>query len=891
MRWIGAAGLAAAAAAGCDAPTASPLPAEIRQHSPATLSHRPGEIVGPVVVRVLSEPIQGVPGRNGFRDPVPDVPVSFEVKGWSPRVRSVPADGGAPLERAGAWPPLPPRLLEVEGAQDAARATIANEGLSAVVRTDANGLAAVRVRLGMAVGDFRVRAEIRNVYQQRRDVEFLLVSGVEILDRGREGPPGSRLPVTVQVWRVEAGGAAAPADDGDGGREPAPAEGDGAAASRSLWKAVPEGNRTVYFTLVGGAGSPSAALDKDRDDTNSQGIAKVDLQLGRGSGGRQVLVELKPATEPDDRTAPALSDGVGITRGLVVEHYVLDHWQLGLAVLGGLAFFAVGLRLFGDGLVIQLSPYLHLLTGAFARRRMLGFTGGLGVGAAFLSSSAVLSHLVSFANGGLLSAAAASAILLGANIGKTIVFHLAAFPPVVWAAIPLAALGTVFLVLPGRSGSRSWGQLLLGLGLLFLGWQFLDQAASIMSASPGVKAALASWDPGAGARTTFARLFVLASDCAVAAAVAFVLRNSNLAVAGFFVLAVRGAVSFEMALPAIAGAGIGSAAGALLASLKRNREARRLAASQLVYQSLGALWLLFLTALPAGSSSLVLRLVDWATPGRLLGIEPENPLQHLAVLYTLYHLANGVLFVALDPWIQNLIGAFLPRDPVHEDVKPFRLDSNLVTVPSLALAQATREVGYLGELVRKEIAESFDAFRYLDLNLTDQIARREETIAHLHASVSQYLLRVSENSLSVRDATRLESLQAAAGNFGKIGELGDQLCHSTARLLEEKLSIPEDLARELTEIYELVIAQFENVLHLLENQDPRIEENAIKVGERIAKGASRSENLWVQRLRQLESGAPAAVAVFITRQAYDTLANVAMLLTHVAQRIRILAAR
>src|SRR6185503_4492505 len=183
---------------------------------------------------------------------------------------------------------------------------------------------------------------------------------------------------------------------------------------------------------------------------------------------------------------------------------------------------------------------------------------------------------------------------------------------------------------------------------------------------------------------------------------------------------------------------------------------------------------------------------------------------HVAMIHTIYNLLNGLLCFALAGPLLRLVEKLVPRDPVRDDVKPYHLDPSLIEVPPLALLQASREVTYLTELCRKAIAESFDAFRYRDLKLADQTVRREESIESVHRDVSQYLLRVGENELSRRESSRLQVLQAATGSLVRIGEMGERLRDLTTRELDEELDLPEDAARDLNDIYDLVMGQFDN---------------------------------------------------------------------------------
>ena len=125
--------------------------------------------------------------------------------------------------------------------------------------------------------------------------------------------------------------------------------------------------------------------------------------------------------------------------------------------------------------------------------------------------------------------------------------------------------------------------------------------------------------------------------------------------------------------------------------------------------------------------------------------------------------------------------------------------------------------------------------------------RREQVISDMHREVSQYLVEVCENQLANHDASRLEILQNAAESVARIGTSAEALRELTARKIDEKITTTEELERDLGEVYDLVVAQFGNILTLLNERDVRTEESAVKMVERLAKYSSRINAHWDNR--------------------------------------------
>src|SRR5690606_5302311 len=236
------------------------------------------------------------------------------------------------------------------------------------------------------------------------------------------------------------------------------------------------------------------------------------------------------------------------------------------------------------------------------------------------------------------------------------------------------------------------------------------------------------------------------------------------------------------------------------------------------------------------------------------------------------------------------VDRLFPARPIATAIKPHRLDDRLIPLPSLALRQATREIVYLTELCQKTVAESFDAFRYGDLGLADQVVRREETIGNLQRDVARYLSLVGENPLSRRDARTLHVLQTAASVLPRIAEAAERLHDLTSRRLEEGIEGSEESDRELSEVYDLVMAQFDNVEILLGKQDPRRQENVMKTVERLAKYRSRLEALLRARIEKNATEEREPVQLYLQAliyyEAFDLLFRTAAHLGEISQSMR-----
>ena len=841
-------------------PDVDVTPDKIEIAGPAEQLGDPGEALAqPLEVRVLGPRTQDILGRRGDRQPAAGVPVTFSVEAALKKgVEKPPSDGDfLPEVEAGedvpvtATPPSPYCFLTV--ARTGAEPT-GNRGFYRVtVRTDERGTARAHLNLGALNGETRIEASIR---KKGEKVRFRVVVGARSEISDSESLVDSKVQVGLRLSRLE---------------DPS-----------NLKSLKPVRDRRVHYQFAGGppGGLQTAEMkEKDRQSrTDDEGLSQIEVTLGHTPGVYYVLAEIEPA------------EGEEPVRGILLPVAAMDWVLVGLKLAGGILIFVIGVRLLGNGFLIAMSPFLHLPTENWAQSRTRGFLGGLAGGALFESSSLVTSHLTNLANGGLLTAAGGLSLVLGANVGGTMLPQILTLE-LGFLAAPFLALGTALFLIPRRAGLVPWAWICLGAGLTLTGWSILQDAAEVASYSQRLRTEFffGDADPRLPFTIYATRFFVY---FALGGLIAFLLRTSNLIVVIAITLSAESILGASTGIPLILGANLGSAAMVFLLSVGKRREAKRLAFANFAVQAIGCFAAVMMSLIPVQGETLFAQLVRLLTPGDFFPGVRSSSGQHLAVAHTVYNLLAGAVFLVYPRALFIIVDRFLPVLPAREELKPFHLDRNLLTVPSLALRQVAAEVTYLTEICRKSIAESFDSFRYNDLDLSEQVVRREETISEIHRELSKYLVEVCESQLSRRDASRLEILHAAASSLVRIGELGERLRDVGARKIEEKVPPDPEVDRDMNEAYDLVMAQFTNILSLLKQRDTRTEENAVKMVERLAKFSSKIESQSRQRIEQSQGESnPVTIHLqnMVYQEAFQVLFRVAGHLAHIAQSMRILS--
>ncbi|MFP6738147.1 MAG: PhoU domain-containing protein, partial [Planctomycetota bacterium] len=730
---------------GCFKPPEDDRPSRIESISGNHQCGLPGEILPePLMVRVLGQRSRDFLGRKGRRQPLVKQVVTFRLEGI-PKEEENGSEPGSAKDY--------PTFLTGDGKKP-------GENLSrAEVETDASGTASVRIRLGNKNGDWRIEASVPSKGNKVLDEHFRVVSGVEKLADNIETTVGSDVPLSLRLQ-----------------------------ARDDTGKLVPLEGRTVHMRMAGepAGNAEKASLNNRREETNKDGVRKgTDLTLGDRAGIYRVLAEVE-GNEDD----PPI-------RGIIFTVKAIDWLQIVGEITIGVIFFLLGVKFLANGFLIVLGPHLHHATGRMANNRILGYFGGALSGATFQSHSAVTSHLMSFVNGGLLKSRGAMGILLGALLGATALPQILSMQ-IDFLIAPLTGLGLLMVVLPRSAGLAHWSRIFLGGGLALASWDLLGSGIEQLELSSRFSAdvlptALSFSQPWEEMAGNFLTLLL------IGAGISLVLRTTNLVVIAAILLASNGLMDAMSTAPLILGANLGVGLSCLFLSLFKTRDTCRLGISLLVIHLVACAGFAVLSLVHHENTSLLLWLVDQAIPGNLFHPLAENVEHHVAMIHTAYNLVASLLFLAL-PGIATAIASWiLPPKADSDDLKPYRLDENLIPVPGLALRQVLEELCYLAELCQKNVAEAFDAFRYGDLNLAGQVARREEIIAGIHREASRYLVLIQENQLSRRESTETEKLQSSVAALSRVGESAEILRELASRRIEDNIDAAEELDRDLGE--------------------------------------------------------------------------------------------
>src|SRR5690349_10764166 len=394
-----------------------------------------------------------------------------------------------------------------------------------------------------------------------------------------------------------------------------------------------------------------------------------------------------------------------------------------LDLMGGVALLLWGLHMVHSGILRAFGPDLRRLLSKALNDRFAAFAAGLGLTALLQSSTATALITSSFAAEGLVALVPALAIMLGANVGTTLIvqvlsFNIAAVAPV------LFIIGLLAFRNGPRSRIKDLGRVAIGLGLMLLSLHILLDTLAPAENAPSVRMLM-------GAITGDPVLCIL-----IGAAVTWAAHSSVATVLLFMSLAFAHFISPVAALALVLGANLGSAINPVFEGTRRDNPASyRLPVGNLLNRIVGiALVLPFLPLIAK-------HLQAW---------QPDLA-RLTAIFHIAFNLATAVLFIGILDALARLLTWLLPdRVQAADPARPRYLDESALETPSLALADAAREALRAGDMVETMLRNVMTAMMTNDRALVDQVSRMDNAVDGLDEAIRIYLTKLTRGSLDER---------------------------------------------------------------------------------------------------------------------------------------------
>lgn len=469
----------------------------------------------------------------------------------------------------------------------------------------------------------------------------------------------------------------------------------------------------------------------------------------------------------------------------------------------------------------------HALAHA-TRSRPRAFAAGLGVTGLTQSSTATALLVANLAERGLIAGAAGLAIMLGADVGSTLIAQVLSFG-FEWLSPALLLVGVTAFLASSGGRWRQIGRIVIGLGLMLLSLALIGSTT----------------EPLRESATLAAIVGPLANDPPLALLLAVLLTwfaHSSLAVVLLVMsFAANGLVPTPLALVLVLGANVGGAVAPVMLTLRALPLARRVPLGNLVMRTAGALALLPVVVAAAP-------IIAWIDP---------DPARQVANFHTLFNLALALVFLPLVAPVAALTRKLLP-DPkdAPDEAEPRYLDPAAVTTPPVALAGATRETLRMGDVIEEMLRRLIDVFRTDDAKLADELRVRDDRVDRLNEAIKLYLTRVSQAELGAEDQHRYREIMTFSTNLEHVGDIIDKnLLELAAKKIRNRLTFSAAGLDEICGFHARVLTNLHLALNVFVSRDPSLARRLLaeKATIRDAELAAAEQHLDRLRAGRLES--------------------------------------
>ncbi len=478
--------------------------------------------------------------------------------------------------------------------------------------------------------------------------------------------------------------------------------------------------------------------------------------------------------------------------------------------IGGVGMFLYGMNLMADGMQKTAGSKMSSFLGMLTNNRLMAVVLGAVITAIIQSSGATTVMVVGFVSAGVLNLSQAVGVIMGANIGTTITAWIVSLSqlgsamevmkPVFYAPL-LIGIGAMMILFSKKQKYHTIGEIMVGLGLLFIGLDMMSGSISPYTDAP-----------------IFAKAFeVLGGNpflgMLIGAVVTALLQSSSASVGILQTLALNGIVTTNAAIYITLGQNIGSCVTAMLSSVGGSRTAKRAAVMHLTFNIIGAVLV--------GSLGFL-----------LFAMRPDIAASNIdAVQISVFHTIFNVTMTALlFPFANVLvkISGFLVKEKPEgggleggDDVETVtalkHLDERIFESPAFAVETAALEVVHMGQITMENVKRGIDALVTGNTEEVEEVYRVEKIINNLERMLTEYLVKIENLSLTERQKKVVNNLFYSVSDIERVGDHAENLADSAVYLAEHKVQFSETGIEDLKKIAEAVCNSFGHSIEARQN--------------------------------------------------------------------------
>ena len=500
------------------------------------------------------------------------------------------------------------------------------------------------------------------------------------------------------------------------------------------------------------------------------------------------------------------------------------------SLLGGIGLFLYGMSIMSTGLKNAAGDKLRVILEHATSNRIIGALVGVLVTVLVQSSSATDMMVISFVNSGLMNLGQAIGVIMGANIGTTITAQITAFNLGQYAPVILFLGAIVFLFIK-KSTYKYVGAIVMGFGMLFVGISIIKSAIAPLAESPEFIRILSGLNHPALA-ILFGILFTA------------LLQSSSSSTVIFQTFAVQGLISYRVAVYLIIGAAIGSVAPNILASLTSNRNGKRTAILNLLFNIIRA-------ALIVALINVFPQILDG-----IVSLSPSNIGRQIANTHTIFAVFAVIVELPFAGQIVALSQRIIPIRPEEKRSFEDRKLQYLVNVtqmpPALALSYARKEITRMGRIAENNLQMSISAFFNLDTSLFEEVEQVEDTVNFLDHAIINQLVQLRTLDLSEKDQNTVSMMTLVVADMERLSDHAENIIEYAQEVYSKRAQLSAVAVQELRELADDVLRSVDLGITIFEEEKFDLIPQAEALEQQVDDFQKEIVNNHVQRLMKAQ---------------------------------------
>ncbi|MDU4753053.1 MAG: Na/Pi cotransporter family protein, partial [Clostridium butyricum] len=469
-----------------------------------------------------------------------------------------------------------------------------------------------------------------------------------------------------------------------------------------------------------------------------------------------------------------------------------DDFSMMFQFVGGLGMFLYGMQMMATGLQKTAGDKMKHLLGVLTNNRFMGILVGALITAIIQSSGATTVMVIGFVNAGLMNLFQTVGVIMGANIGTTITAWIVSagqlgdaftvMKPSFYAPL-MIGIGAMLVMFAKKEKKKNIGEILISLGLLFVGLDWMSGAIKPYTDAP-----------------IFAQAFALLGSnpflgVLVGAIVTAVMQSSSASVGVLQTLAMNGVVTTNAAVYICLGSNIGSCYTALLSSIGASKNSKRAAIINLLFNCFGVL---------------IFALIGFGifTVNKRIANATIDSVQ-ISIFHTIFNVVNTIIMFPIANLLVKVSCIIVKEGKVENESPELslenHLDDRIMKTPSFAIEATLKEINEMGILAYENTRLSINAAMYGDYEDIQKVYENEKKINKYEKSIASYLVKINNLSLNDLQHKTVKNLLYTINDLERVGDHAKNIAEFAETMKNDNLKFSDKVIGELARMNEKVL--------------------------------------------------------------------------------------